>query len=123
MGYHDGILYGKMQEIIEDKLNIILLHEVNNLIKKNWVPDDEVIREGMEFLICLSTTVEVMKKLISQYLPDWLQMWSTNTISGNTTRLKQVNNIVKFIKKMEETKIGTTYKNAMIMPQIRVAIF
>ena len=65
MGYHDGILYGKMQEIIEDKLNIILLHEVNNLIKKNWVPDDEVIREGMEFLICLSTTVEVMKKLIS----------------------------------------------------------
>ena len=85
--------------------------------------DSGVVEQGTEFLI-RSSTLEVMKKAISWYLPDRLQIWSTRTNSGNATRSKPVNEFIKFVRIQEVRRVakGSNAKQPMVMAQFQAAL-
>ena len=126
MEFCNGGSHDKDVTFTDDELNGITPGDV-----KGWMfqkvfgqrEDEGAVQEGTDFLI-RSSTLEVMKKALSWYLPDRLQVWSQRSLTGNATRSKEVNDFIKFIKKMEVRRVGkeSNAKNAMTMAQFRAAL-
>jgi len=53
-----------------------------------------------------SSTAEQAKKAISFYMPQSQPSWNPATMSGNPTKSKEVNDLIKRIKKDEVRKLG-----------------
>ena len=65
-----------------------------------------------------------MKKAISWYLPDRIQAWNSVSSTGNATRSKVVNDFIKYVRKMEVSRVAkeSNAKQAMKMAQFRAAL-
>ena len=57
-----------------------------------------------------SSSLEYYKKAISSFMPHRLQPWNSITNFGNPTRLVEVNNLIKRVKKKEVRKLGKPSK-------------
>ena len=53
-----------------------------------------------------ANTVAFWKKAISFHKPDWLHGWRTGSNDGNPTKCAEVNDFVKYLKKLEARKQG-----------------
>ena len=53
-----------------------------------------------------ANTLAFWKKAISFFMPDRLHGWRTGSNDGNPTKCVEVNDFIKFIKKLEARKIG-----------------
>ena len=71
-----------------------------------------------------SSTVEVIKKAISWYMPNNNADWNEASRSGNPTLSKKVNDIVKVLKRQEVRRQGkaSVAKRAFTMDEFRLAI-
>jgi hypothetical protein len=55
---------------------------------------------------CRANTLEVLKKAISWYMPNRIAEWNSISKVGNPTKSKEVNDVIKFVKKAEVRRIG-----------------
>lgn len=71
-----------------------------------------------------SSTLEVVKKSISWYMPNSNATWNEGSHSGNPTRSKRVNEVIKRLRKMEVRRQGKAplAKRAFSMSEFRHAI-
>ena len=49
--------------------------------------------------LCRSTSLEVYKKALSWYMPNRIQAWDCINKTGNPTKSKEVNELIKHVKK------------------------
>lgn len=75
-------------------------------------------------LKCRSTTLEVMKKAVSWYMPNRVAQWDCIRGSGNPTKSKDVNDVIKAVKKLEVRRAGkvTQTKRAMTQEEFRALL-
>ena len=83
--------------------------------------DDYV--DGMHFQR-RSSSLEVMKKAVSWYMPDRVTGWNTQAAAGNPTKSTTVNDILKFVKKMEVRRnaLPSKAKDPLMMHHFRAAL-
>ena len=74
--------------------------------------------------LCRSSTLEVYKKAVSWYMPNNMATWNYLSNSGNPTKSKQVNNIIKHVKQQETRKKGkdTCTKRALTEAEFRAIL-
>ena len=127
MTFLTSIEYDKKHMFSEDELNAIVPLDL-----KRWFfykvfgfhEGTNVVVPGETAFNIRSTTLEMMKKAISWYLPDRISCWSPRSKTGNPTKSKEVNDFIKYMRVMEVRKVARPpqAKDAMIMPQFRAAI-
>jgi hypothetical protein len=64
---------------------------------------------AIQFLV-RANTVAYWKKAISFFMPDCLHCWRTGSNDGNPTKLAEVNDFVKYLRKLEAGKQGAVSK-------------
>ena len=96
--------------------------EVLNWMKfRMWgTIDPAILQEGKVKFLLRSSTLEVMKKAISWYMPDRVIVWSVRAKTGNPTRSKEINELIKYVKKAEVRRIG---KHSNVKKPITMALF
>jgi hypothetical protein len=110
MSYLDGIAYSKDHEFSQDDLGQLTADSVmkwfNSIVLGVESPTfGHDIRPQLR-----SNTVEYYKKAISHYMPNRLMAWNELSKVGNPTRSRQLNDLIKYIKKKETRKMGATPK-------------
>jgi hypothetical protein len=60
--------------------------------------------------LCRSSTIEMCKKAVSYFMPHKTAAWNTETQFGNPTKSKEVNDLVKYMKKNEVRNKGQQSK-------------
>jgi hypothetical protein len=65
---------------------------------------------------CRSTTLEVMKKAVSWYMPN-RAAWDCVRGSGNPTRSRDVNEVIKAVKKLQVRRVGKATQTKRAMTQ------
>jgi hypothetical protein len=71
-----------------------------------------------------ANTLEVAKKAISWYMPNRIAAWDCINNSGNPTKSREVNDLIKFIKKAEVRRIGkaSSTKRALTQEEFRLIL-
>ena len=127
MEFNTGLQYDKKQMFSDDELYLIVPMD----LKKWFFFKVFGFREGTQVVIpgetnfnIRSSTLEMMKKAISWYLPDRIACWSPRSKTGNPTKSKEINDFIKFMRVIEVRKVArpSQAKDAMIMPQFRAAL-
>lgn len=74
--------------------------------------------------LCRSSTLEVYKKALSWYMPHRVSPWNQMSLFGNPTKSKEVNDVIKAVKKQEVRRLGKTSstKRAMTQKEFIVAL-
>jgi hypothetical protein len=74
--------------------------------------------------LCRSTSLEVYKKALSWYMPNRIQPWDCRNNTGNPTKSKEVNEIIKHVKKKEVRKQGKApaSKRALTQAEFRAIL-
>ena len=71
-----------------------------------------------------SSSLEHYKKCLSYYMPNRLMQWNVATGTGNPTRSVQVNELIKWVKKLEVRKQGkaSSARRAIEAPEFEQTI-
>lgn len=105
MSYMHGVEYEKETIFPPDLLGELLPEDI-----KRWMclrafgleepgPNDRPV-------FWRANTLEVAKKAISWYMPNNIAEWDNINKIGNPSKSKPVNNLIKYVKKMEVRRIG-----------------
>ena len=65
-----------------------------------------------------ANSLDFWKKAISFRMPDCLHGWRTGTNDGNPTKLAEVNDFIKRVKKLEARKQGVEFQTCQPMLEI-----
>ena len=125
MSHIDNIIYPKGQLFTTRQLMKVVPDDVVSwmLEKTLGIRSMDDFVEGMEFNR-RSSSIEVMKKAVSWYMPDRVTGWNTSMGSGNPTKSTAVNEVLKFIKKMEVRRVALPLgaKHPLMMHHFRAAL-
>ena len=105
MSYKDGILYDRNTIFEVGHLGDVVPEDV-----KRWMCLKayglELPNEDDRPLYWRSNTLEVAKKAISWYMPNRISAWNSITLVGNPTKSREVNDLIKLVKRAEVRRIG-----------------
>ena len=97
--------------ITKDRLNTITPSDVMRWMnKETFGTDDPGENFGEMTPLVRCWTIEMWKKAISHYIPNRLFPWDSLRASGNPTRSKEVNDLIKYVKKKEARREGADSK-------------
>jgi Pre-mRNA cleavage and polyadenylation specificity factor len=110
MSYLDGVEYSNDDEFSQDQLGQLTADGVikwfNVLVLGVESPTfGHDIRPQVR-----SSTIEYYKKALSHYMPNRLMTWNELSKVGNPTRSRQLNDLIKYVKKKEARKMGAPSK-------------
>ena len=105
MSYMHQVQYDRMQVFPAE-----ILAEVTPEHLKRWMCLKayglEVPRGDDRPLYWRSATLEVAKKAISWYMPNRISCWDSINKTGNPTKSRLVNDLIKLVKRAEVRRIG-----------------
>ena len=105
MSYKDGILYDRDTIFEVGHLGSVVPEDV-----KRWMCLKayglELPNDDDRPLYWRSNTLEVAKKAISWYMPNRISAWNSLTGVGNPTKSREVNDLIKLVKRAEVRRIG-----------------
>ena len=125
MSLKDNYKYDKKHRFGNEDLVDVVPEQILEWMRRRTLGDtmQPDVRQGTVFKL-RSSSLAVMKKAVSWYMVDKIASWSPRTLSGNPTKSTEVNDFIRFIKKMEVRKIGkkSTATHPLTMPLFRSAL-
>ena len=84
----------------------------------------EVPDENDRPTYCRANSLEVYKKAISWYMPNRIAAWDSLSGVGNPTKSREVNDLIKFVKRAEVRRLGksSSTKRPLTQAEFRLVL-
>jgi hypothetical protein len=116
MSYLHGMQYDRDATFDQESLQIVTPDEIIRwlCVKSFGVEYPEAEDRPTR---CRSSSLEVFKKALSWYMPNRIQPWDCISNRGNPTKSKEVNKLIKDVKRMEVRKQGKPPSTKRVLTQ------